>query len=114
VGYFHSFPHSLTFATHLHSELDNIDEFAQQAACDTEGHLDVPMDRFAPIEALLSPAVCYHLYFALADKPLPNGQVIATAVGNCFRYESTNLNSIERLWNFTMREVIFVGAKDLF
>ena len=38
--------------------------------------------------------------------------MIATAVGNCFRYESTNLTSLERLWNFTMREVIFVGPKD--
>jgi seryl-tRNA synthetase len=33
-------------------------------------------------------------------------------VGNCFRYEAINLTSLERLWNFTMREVIFVGAKD--
>ena len=56
--------------------------------------------------------MCYHLYFALADQPLPGGQVVATAVGNCFRYEAINLTSLERLWNFTMREVIFVGAKD--
>ncbi|MGB9640871.1 MAG: hypothetical protein ACPL4H_08140 [Anaerolineales bacterium] len=112
VGYFRAFPHSLSFATHLHSELDNIDQFAQQAACDEHGHLAVPMERFAQIEALLSPAVCYHLYFALADKPLPNGKVVATAVGNCFRYESSNLTSLERLWNFTMREVIFVGPKE--
>ena len=38
--------------------------------------------------------------------------MVATAVGNCFRYEAINLTSLERLWNFTMREVIFVGAKD--
>jgi seryl-tRNA synthetase len=61
---------------------------------------------------LLSPAVCYHLYFALADRELPSGRLTATAVGNCFRYESTNLSSLERLWNFTMREVIFVGSAD--
>lgn len=112
VGYFRAFPHSLSFATHLRSDLEQIDEFAQHAACDEQGHLQVPMERFAGIETLLSPAVCYHLYFALADKPLPGGQVTATAVGNCFRYESTNLTSLERLWNFTMREVIFVGEKD--
>lgn len=112
VGYFRAFPHSLSFATHLPSDLDQIDDFAQHAACDEHGLLAVPMERFAQIEALLSPAVCYHLYFALADKPLPEGKVVATAVGNCFRYESTNLTSLERLWNFTMREVIFVGAKE--
>ncbi len=111
VGYFRAFPHSLTFVTHLREDLDAIDRFAQSAACDEAG-LNTPPESFARIQALLSPAVCYHLYFALADRPLPGGQLAATAVGNCFRYESVNLTSLERLWNFTMREVIFVGPKD--
>ncbi|MBN2549652.1 MAG: hypothetical protein JXB15_10870 [Anaerolineales bacterium] len=111
VNYFRAFPHSLSFVTHLREDLQAIDQFSQQAACDEHG-LQAPPDSFAQIQHLLSPAVCYHLYFALADKPLPGGQVIATAVGTCFRYESSNLVSLERLWNFTMREVIFVGSKD--
>jgi seryl-tRNA synthetase len=111
VGYFRAFPHSLSFVTHLREDLDAIDAFAQHAGCDDHG-LNTPPESFAKIQALLSPAVCYHLYFALADKPLPGGRFTATAVGNCFRYESVNLASLERLWNFTMREVIFVGPKD--
>jgi hypothetical protein len=111
VGYFRAFPHSLSFVTHLREDLDVIDDFAQHAACDEHG-LVAPINSFANIQALLSPAVCYHLYFALADKPLPNGKVVATAVGNCFRYEAINLTSLERLWNFTMREIIFVGPKE--
>ena len=111
VNYFRAFPHSLTFATHLREDLDAIDHFAQHAACDEHG-LNTAPDTFSPIQTLLSPAVCYHLYFALADQPLPGGQVVATAVSNCFRYESSNLVSLERLWNFTMREVIFVGSKE--
>jgi len=111
VGYFRAFPHSLTFATHLREDLETIDQFSLSAACEG-GALNTPAESFASVQALLSPAVCYHLYFALADQPLPNGQVVATAVGNCFRYESINLSSLERLWNFTMREVIFVGAKE--
>ena len=111
VRYFSAFPHSLSFVTHLRADLDTIDQFAQSAACDEHG-LNTPPQSFSRIQALLSPAVCYHLYFSLADKPLPGGKVIATAVGNCFRYEAINLASLERLWNFTMREVIFVGPKD--
>ena len=111
VNYFHAFPHSLTFATHLREDLDVIENFAEHAHCDEHG-LVAPEDSFDQIEALLSPAVCYHLYFALADKPLPNGKLIATAVGSCFRYEAINLISLERMWNFTMREVIFVGPKE--
>jgi seryl-tRNA synthetase len=112
VDYFSAFPHSLTFATHLRTDLDVIDHFAQGAACNEQGELQAPPDSFAPIRTLLSPAVCYHLYFSLADRALTGGQVIATAVGNCFRHEAVNLTSLERLWNFTMREVIFIGSKD--
>lgn len=111
VDYFSAFPHSLTFATHLREDLDIIQRFAEETHY-FEGGLNSPSEFFSKIEALLSPAVCYHLYFSLADHPLPDGKLIATAVGNCFRYESTNLTSLERMWNFTMREVIFVGPKE--
>ena len=112
VNYFRAFPHSLSFVTHLREDLDIIDEFSKQAACDEAGCLTAPPDSFASIQALLSPAVCYHLYYALADRELVNGHLAATAVGNCFRYEAINLASLERLWNFTMREIIFVGSKE--
>jgi len=111
VNYFKSFPHYLTFATHLREDLEIINDFAESAHCDDHG-LVSPDNSFSQIQALLSPAVCYHLYFFLADKPLPKDHLVATAVGNCFRYESTRLTSLERLWNFSMREVIFVGSKD--
>ena len=111
VNYFRAFPHSLTFATHLRSDLDVIEDFSAHAACGDHG-LNTGMGSFAQIETLLSPAVCYHLYFTLADKPMPAESITATAVGNCFRYESSNLVSLERLWDFTMRELIFVGARD--
>jgi len=112
VNYFRAFPHSLSFATHLREDLDTIDHFSQHAGCDAHGNLTAAPDSFSPIQNLLSPAVCYHLYFALADQSLPEGKMIVTAVGNCFRYEAINLTSLERLWNFTMREVIFIGNKD--
>ncbi len=110
VGYFRAFPHSLTFVTHLREDLEVIEDFAEHACCGEHG-LNTAMDSFSSINTLASPAVCYHLYFTLADKPLPDGKLVATAVGNCFRYESSNLVSLERLWNFTMREIIFVGPQ---
>ena len=74
--------------------------------------LNAPKESYSQIQTLLSPAICFHLYFSLADKPLPEDQLVATAVGDCFRYEAINLISLERMWNFTMFEVIFVGEKD--
>ena len=111
VGYFSAFPHSLSFVTHLREDLDVIDDFAQRTKFTSDG-LNTSNDSFSKIQALLSPAVCYHLYFSLADKKLPGEKLAATGVGNCFRYEAINLISLERLWNFTMREIIFVGSKD--
>jgi len=64
VNYFKAFPHSLSFATHLRSDLDIIQDFSQHAHCDGNS-LTAPMSSFSQIETLLSPAVCYHLYFAL-------------------------------------------------
>jgi seryl-tRNA synthetase len=110
VEYFHSFPHSITFAAHLREDLDVIEGFSEAAAID-EGSLRVDRAAFAPVRAVLSPAVCFHYYGALSGTTLREG-VCATAVGSCFRYESSNLASLERLWNFTMREIIFVGSKD--
>lgn len=111
VKYFHTFPHSLSFVTHLREDLDIIEAFAKEASCEEHG-LNTPPESFAKIQALLSPAVCYHLYFSLADKTIPNGQLAVTGVGQCFRYEAINLVSLERMWNFSMREIIFVGSKN--
>jgi len=110
VNYFKAFPHSLSFATHLRSDLDVIEDFSQNANCE-DGGLSTDLHSFAKIQNLLSPAVCYHLYFFLMNQKLPSDSLTATAVGNCFRYESSNLDSLERLWNFSMREIIFIGRK---
>jgi seryl-tRNA synthetase len=111
VNYFRAFPHSLTFATHLREDLEVINDFAQNATYASSG-LNTKPESFSGIQVLLSPAVCYHLYFGLADQTLTSGQLSATAVGHCFRYESSNLNALERMWDFTMREIIFVGPAE--
>ncbi|MBN2677652.1 MAG: hypothetical protein JXR32_06255 [Anaerolineaceae bacterium] len=111
VNYFRAFPHSLSFVTHLREDLDNIDHFAQSTHWEGDG-LNANPDSFSRIENLISPAVCYHWYFALADQKLKSDHLVATAVGTCFRYESSNLTTLERLWNFTMREIIFIGHGD--
>jgi seryl-tRNA synthetase len=110
VNYFKAFPHSLSFATHLRSDLDVIADFSENDHCEDDC-LTTDIHSFAKIQNLLSPAVCYHLYFSLADQTILSNTFVATAVGNCFRYESSNLVSLERLWNFSMREIIFIGNK---
>jgi seryl-tRNA synthetase len=47
----------------------------------------------------------------LRDSKLAEPRAV-TALGKCFRYESSNLSGLERLWDFSMREIIFVGTAD--
>jgi seryl-tRNA synthetase len=57
---------------------------------------------------LLSPAVCYHAYALLADRTLEQPALL-TAAQTCFREADRAADHPARLWEFTMREVIFLG-----
>ena len=109
--YFRSFPQYVSFVSHLHEEFATIDGFrARHQERDTldEGtraDLDIP-------EVCLSPAVCYHIYHRHANSTLPSTGTVYDVGGRCFRYESTNLSDLRRLWEFTMRELVFVGERE--
>lgn len=106
--YFTSFPHHVTFAPHMREDFDVITDFAKaQKANDA----DVFRRNLAPPRHALSPAVCFHTYALLSGRTLESGRVV-TARGRCFRYESKNFATLERVWDFAMREVIFVGARE--
>jgi seryl-tRNA synthetase len=59
---------------------------------------------------LLTPAMCYHAYPTLAGRRLDANAIFGCA-GRCFRRETAPARSLARLWEFTMREVIFVGTR---
>ncbi|HEY3818988.1 MAG TPA: hypothetical protein VGL81_17580 [Polyangiaceae bacterium] len=100
--YFASFPHHATFALRVRDDLDAVVGVAQRPEA-RAGLLAEPSH-------ILSPAVCFHAYVELRDRPLAEPLVL-TARGRCFRWESRNFATLERLWDFGMREVIFVGAE---
>jgi hypothetical protein len=60
---------------------------------------------------LLCPAVCYHAYAWLGGSRL-DAPAALTAVHTCFREADRAAAARSRLWEFTMREVIFVGSAD--
>jgi seryl-tRNA synthetase len=110
VQYFKNFPHSLSFVSHLRENLPDIQRFMDQASVSDDGAVFAPPEGYSQPSAMLSPTVCHHLYLALSESELPESGLVATASGHCFRYESINMVSLERVWNFTMREIIFVGT----
>ncbi len=108
--YLRSFPHTLSLVAHLREDLDSIQNFARTARWDGSGLVCDSAD-LGEIVCLLSPAVCFHCYAWLQDSCQPEPRAF-TAIGKCFRYESGNLSGLERLWDFTMREIIFVGPQE--
>lgn len=107
---FEHFPHTLGFVGHLRRDLDVLERFSAEASAGAGG-VQAPDGSFARPCALLTPAVCYHLYGYLANQVIDAEGHVATAQGKCFRHESANMTSLERLWEFTMREVVFVGSQ---
>ena len=60
----------------------------------------------------VSPAVCYHAYPEWSEKTLGPEPALLTARGHCYRYEDGNHIPLERLWEFTMREIIVIGTRE--
>jgi seryl-tRNA synthetase len=59
----------------------------------------------------LPPAVCYHVYEMLAGTRLERPARL-TAAQTCFREADRRALTAGRLWEFLMREVVFVGPAD--
>ena len=108
--YLTNFPASLNLVSHLREDHAVLQQFASSGHWDGN-HLAFDRDGLSQIECLLSPSVCFHWYMWLRDTELTRPRAI-TALGKCFRYESSNLSGLERLWDFNMREIIFVGEAD--
>ncbi|AKU98692.1 Archaeal seryl-tRNA synthetase-related sequence [Labilithrix luteola] len=110
-GYFRSFPHSVCFASHFVEDFDAIESFrAANAESDT---LAVPEpSALTHSDAVLRPAVCLPVYRELEGASLPPGGITITTSGKAFRYESRNMAGLKRLWDFSMREIVFVGSAE--
>ena len=103
--YFASFPHWLTVASHLRDEEDTLRTVAE---CSKP---DVLREASAAPEAALNPAVCYHIYAALAGTSIDQARIV-TAQAECWRHEGARHATLERGWAFTMREIVCIGSDD--
>lgn len=110
-GYFRSFPHTVTFATHLHEDMELIEQFRHRHQHRESLDERALSDMDTP-QTCLTPATCYHIYHLNQHRMLPAAGVVYSVCGKCFRYESSNMRDWRRLWDFTMREVVFLGTAE--
>jgi len=108
LDYFRSFPHLATFACNLDRAADNLSAFAKGEGVAADG--SVALTKLDPVQQVLTPAACYHVYVDLAGQSLSGFRTLTTRA-TCFRRESHYL-PLERQWSFGMREVVGLGTAE--
>lgn len=109
--YFQSFPHLMMVVSRLHADVDVYRSFLNDL--DGGGDLADGLRAHAGgFDYCLPPTMCFHTYHQFADGPLPEATLAVTARGKSFRFESRYRRSLERLWDFTIREIVFMGPRD--
>ncbi|MCL2591919.1 MAG: hypothetical protein FWD82_01015 [Defluviitaleaceae bacterium] len=99
-GYFSSFPNQLILAARANPDMykNVIDE-----------------KKIAYESALISnkyftPSACLHVYQMLENEDLESK--VVTAKARVYRYEEDNADGVTRLWDFTVREIVFFGKNN--
>jgi hypothetical protein len=68
--------------------------------------------RAAPLDGVMPPAACYHVYHGLEGARLEAPPVFVTTRGRCFRDEAEFKPSLGRLRVFEMREIVALGSRE--
>lgn len=106
LDYFRSFPHLATFPATLDGARENLETFSRSGPVAADGHVE--LGRLAPVEHVLTPAACYHVYVELEGQRLDAPELITTRA-TCFRNEASYA-PLERQWSFSMREIVCLGS----
>lgn len=110
LDYIRNFPNHLTFVAHVRADAESVKHVAQLDPAHpgaVAAHLQT--------EHVLAPNVCFHVFHALEDRSVEldaGGGRAFFATARCFRHEAGRMRSLERLWEFSMSEVVYVGTPD--
>jgi hypothetical protein len=110
-GYLKSFPQYVMSASRLCVDLDVYRQFVDGITGSEE-----PAALFDQHSGhsgyCLPPTMCFHTYLQLSGRRLPESRTVVTSRGKSFRFETRYSHSLERLWDFTIREIVFFGDAD--
>jgi seryl-tRNA synthetase len=109
-GYFDSHPNAVTFVGNVIEDFDALEEFRRANAC-SEGALLPPHGHIQFDGLCLNPAACFPCYPSLSGRTIAEGECCSW-LGRVFRYESRNISGLDRLYEFNVRELVFVGDED--
>jgi seryl-tRNA synthetase len=111
AGYVSAFPQHVMFVTRLHNDID-----VYRDVQDTFGGTQLDERLLAScrsVDYMLPPTMCFHTFSHYRGRTIPRGGVhVVSARGKAFRYEAGYSMTLERLWDFTIREMVFFGTRD--
>ncbi|MBM7442876.1 hypothetical protein [Streptomyces sp. HB132] len=111
AGYMKSFPQHLMFVTRLRNDLDVYRDFQDSYAVD--GLTPGALDSCGNVDYCLPPTMCYHTFQQYGGRTLEADRLhVVTSRGKSFRFEAAYSTTLERLWDFTIREIVFMGARE--
>ena len=105
-NYLEEFPQYLMFSSHIKNDIKLIRYFGRNVN-KNESYSDQYIARPELANKL---AVCPHVYKQFQGRTLDiTKPIVVSTVGKCKRYEAANMNTCERLLDFTMREIVILG-----
>lgn len=111
AGYFRAFPQHLMFVTRLRNDLDVYQTFQESYAAG--GVTSDTLDSCGNVDYCLPPTMCYHTFHQHSGRTLEADRLhVVTARGKSFRFEAAYSATLERLWDFTIREIVFMGTRE--
>jgi seryl-tRNA synthetase len=111
IDYFHEFPQQMILCAPVKDDYATRSLFSKLYRRDQDFDT-VPMDEhMADASYGLQPAVCDCCYYAL-EGSRSHTDTFYTTVNKVFRNERSATNRLDRLTNFTVRDIMFVGAEE--
>lgn len=108
IDYFHEFPQQVVLCAPVKDDFQSRSTFSKRFAKD-EGFETVPMDELMADGSYgLQPAVCDCCYYAL-EGSRTHTDTYYTTYNKVFRNERSATNRLDRLTNFSVRDIMFVG-----
>lgn len=111
IDYFREFPQQMILCAPVKDDFKARTEFSSRFGKDAEFE-SVPMDELmADATYGLQPAVCDCCYYTLEGARDLHDHFYTTA-NRVFRNEHSKTNQLDRLTNFTVRDIMFVGGEN--
>ena len=111
IDYFHEFPHQMILCAPVKEDYASRALFSKLYGKD-QSFETVPMDSWmADASYGLQPAVCDCCYYNL-EGAKSHQDTFYTTVNKVFRNERSATNRLDRLTNFSVRDIMFVGGEE--